>query len=193
MALIGISTPNFLLGILLILFFSVHSGLLPASGQADPFFTALRRFFSGEGLEPMRSSLEHLILPALALGMSVAAANVRVIRSAMLDVIRTDYIKFARAKGLPELHVLVRHAFRNTLIPTVTVLGLQLGYLLGGSFVIENVFAWPGIGRLVVQAIFWRDYPLVQAVVLVAAAMFITINLVVDITYHFIDPRIHYD
>jgi peptide/nickel transport system permease protein len=136
--------------------------------------------------------MRHLILPSIALGMSVAGANMRMIRSAMLDVIRTDYIRFAKAKGLPRLIVFVKHAFRNALIPTVTILGLQLGYLLGGTFVLENVFAWPGIGRLAVQAIFWRDYPLIQAVVLVAAILFVLINFMVDIIYRYVDPRIRY-
>jgi ABC-type dipeptide/oligopeptide/nickel transport system permease component len=192
-ALIGVSTPNFLLGILLILVFAVELSLLPASGQTDPLVPAALKALSGKGTASLVSSLRHLALPSVALGMSVAAANVRMIRSAMLDAIRTDYVRFARAKGLPEYLVLAKHAFRNALIPTVTVLGLQLGYLLGGSFVIENVFAWPGIGRLAVQAIFWRDYPLIQAVVLVAAVLFVTINLAVDIIYHYIDPRIRYD
>ncbi|MBW2057936.1 MAG: ABC transporter permease [Deltaproteobacteria bacterium] len=192
-AIIGVSTPNFLLGILLILVFSVELGILPASGQADPILTALGKLVTGRGSESLLKSLEHLILPGIALGMSVAGANVRMIRSAMLDVIRTDYVRFAKAKGLPGRIVFVKHAFRNALIPTVTILGIQLGQLLGGTFVLENVFAWPGIGRLAVQAIFWRDYPLVQTVVLVAAAMFVIINFLVDIIYHYIDPRIRYE
>ncbi len=192
-AMTGVSTPNFLLGILLILVFSVEFPLLPASGQADPLLLAVRKAVTGEGAAPLIRSLRHLALPSVALGMSVAAANVRMIRSAMLEAIRTEYVRFAKAKGLPRRLVLVKHAFRNALIPTVTVLGLQLGYLLGGSFVIENVFAWPGIGRLAVQSIFWRDYPLIQAIVLVSAVMFVSINLVVDVIYHYIDPRIRYD
>ncbi len=192
-ALTGVSMPNFLLGILLILIFAVEFQLLPSSGQTDPLVVAVSKALNGQGLDSLANSLRHLILPSVALGMSVAAANVRMIRSAMLDAIRTDYVRFARAKGLPERLVLAKHAFRNALIPTVTVLGLQLGYLLGGSFVIENVFAWPGIGRLAVQAIFWRDYPLIQAVVLVTAIMFVGINVAVDVIYHYIDPRIRYD
>ncbi|MBW2618716.1 MAG: ABC transporter permease [Deltaproteobacteria bacterium] len=192
-AITGISMPNFLLGILLILIFSVGLGILPASGQADPILVAVKKAITGQGLESLAKSLRHLILPSIALGLSVAGANVRMIRSAMLDVIRTDYIRFAKAKGLPGRVVFLKHAFRNALIPTVTILGLQLGYLLGGTFVLENVFAWPGIGRLAVQAIFWRDYPLIQAVVLVTAILFILINFVVDIIYHYVDPRIRYD
>ncbi|MCL5256981.1 MAG: ABC transporter permease [Chloroflexi bacterium] len=192
-ALIGISTPNFLLGIILILVFAVEFKVFPASGQADPLYVAIGKAVTGQGLGSLGDSLRHLVLPSVALGMAVAAANVRMIRSSMLDVIRTDYIRFAKAKGLPGRVVFAKHAFRNALIPTVTVLGLQLGQLLGGTFVIETVFAWPGIGRLAVQAIFWRDYPLIQAVVLVTAIMFVTINLLVDIIYHWIDPRIRYD
>jgi peptide/nickel transport system permease protein len=192
-AILGVSTPNFLLGILLILLFSVELDLLPASGQADPLLRAVRKAATGQGFEPLWDSLGHLILPGLALGLSVTGANVRIIRSTMLEVIRTDYVRFAKAKGLPNRVVFLKHAFRNALIPTVTVLGIQLGQLLGGTFVLENVFAWPGIGRLAVQAIFWRDYPLVQAVVLVAAVMFVLINFLVDIIYRYIDPRIRYD
>ena len=191
-AIIGVSTPNFLLGILLILAFSVEFNVLPASGRAEPIVAAFIKGLQGGGFESLGKSLRHLILPSIALGMSVAGANMRMVRSAMLDVIRTDYIRFAKAKGLPQLVVYVKHAFRNALIPTVTILGLQLGYLLGGTFVLENVFAWPGIGRLAVQAIFWRDFPLIQAVVLVAAVMFVLINFMVDIIYRYVDPRIRY-
>lgn len=193
LALIGVSTPNFLLGILLILLFAVEFPVLPAAGRGDPLLVGLRQAVTGQGTEALVRSLRYLALPSIALGLSVAAANVRIIRSAMLESIRTEYIRFAKAKGLPPVLVFVKHAFRNALIPTVTVLGLQLGYLLGGSFVIENVFAWPGIGRLAVQSIFWRDYPLIQGVVLVAAVLFVSINLVVDVVYHYIDPRIRYD
>ena len=166
---------------------------MPASGRAEPILTGVSRFLSGQGAADLLKSLRHLILPGVALGLSVAGANMRMIRSAMLEVIRTDYIRFAQAKGLPRQAVFIKHAFRNALIPTVTILGLQLGYLLGGTFVLENVFAWPGIGRLAVQAIFWRDYPLIQAIVLVAAIMFVLINLMVDIIYHWVDPRIRFD
>lgn len=192
-AVSGISTPNFLLGILLILLFAVEFPILPASGQGDPLITAIWKAITGHGLDSLWGSIRHLALPSVALGFTVAAANVRMIRSAMLDVIRTDYVRFAKAKGLPGRVVFAKHAFRNALIPTVTVLGIQLGSLLSGSFVMENVFAWPGIGRLAVQAIFWRDYPLIQAIVLVAAILFVSINFLMDIIYHWIDPRIRYD
>jgi peptide/nickel transport system permease protein len=120
------------------------------------------------------------------------AWNARLTRSAMLEVMRQDYVQFARAKGLPRRTVILRHALRNALIPTITIVGLQIGYLLSGSFVIENVFAWPGVGRLGVQAIFWRDYPLIQAVVLVTAVLFLLVNLVVDVCYRIADPRIRH-
>ena len=189
-ALAGISTPNFLLGILLSLLFSVQLSVLPPAGRGEPILVGLQKAITGEGFDALNDSVRHLALPSIALGLSVAAANVRMIRSAMIEALRTDYVRFAKAKGLPPRMVFLKHSFLNALIPTVTVLGLQLGYLLSGSFVIENVFAWPGIGRLAVQSIFWRDYPLIQAIVLVAAIMFVSINLLVDVTYHYIDPQI---
>lgn len=192
LAVAGVSTPNFLLGILLVLLFAVQMRLLPASGRGYPIIISIKKLIVGEGFEALFDSLRHLALPSIALGMSVAGANMRVIRSAMLESIRTEYVRFAKAKGLPARIVFAKHAFRNALIPTVTVLGLQVGYLLGGSFVIENVFGWPGIGRLAVRSIFWRDYPLIQTIVLVAAVLFVSINLLVDIVYKLIDPRIRY-
>jgi ABC-type dipeptide/oligopeptide/nickel transport system permease component len=122
--------------------------------------------------------------------VSVAAYNARIIRSAMVEVIRQDYIRSARAKGLPDRLIVRRHALRNALIPVVTVLGLQFGYLLSGAFVVENVFAWPGIGRFSVQVIAWRDYPVIQGIVMITAVIFLTINLLVDLLYVAIDPRI---
>ncbi len=189
-AISGISTPGFLLGILMVLFFSVQHNILPPAGRGEPLLSAIGMALRGEGIETLQNSLARLIMPSIALGLSVAAANVRTIRSAMIEVLRTDYVRYAKAKGLPPRLIFLKHAIRNALIPTVTVLGLQLGYLLSGSFVIENVFAWPGIGRLAIQSIFWRDYPLIQTIVLVAALLFVTINLLVDVTYHYIDPRI---
>lgn len=136
--------------------------------------------------------LRYILMPAASLAFAVIALNVRLIRSTMLEVIRQDYLQFARAKGVPERTVYLKHAFRNALIPTVTIVGLQLGNLLGGTYIIENVFAWPGIGRLAVQSIFWRDYPLIQANVLIAACLFVVLNILVDLTYRLIDPRIRY-
>jgi len=170
-ALFGLSMPVFWLGLMLMLLFSIKLGLFPAVG-ADSF--------------------KHLVLPAITLGANSTAIIARMTRSSMLEVIRLDYIRTARAKGLSEKLVISRHALKNALIPVVTVIGLQTGILLGGAVLTEIVFAWPGIGRLLVEAILSRDYPVVQGVVLVVATMFIFVNLVVDILYSYLDPRIRY-
>jgi ABC-type dipeptide/oligopeptide/nickel transport system permease component len=170
-ALFGLSMPHFWLGIMLILLFSVKLGWLPTSG---------------------RGTLLHLVMPALALGLSLMAMFARLTRSVMLEVLSLDYIRTARSKGLREVVVIGKHAFKNALIPIVTVAGMQFGFLLGGTVIIETVFAWPGVGRLVVQAIFNRDYPLVQAIVLVLAVIFVAVNLAVDMLYMILDPRISY-
>lgn len=135
----------------------------------------------------------HLILPAVTLSLGAAAMLARLTRSAMLEVLRQDYIKTAKAKGLAEPRVIFRHALRNALIPVVTMAGMQFGWLLGGTVVIESVFAWPGIGRLVVHAIFARDFPMVRSAVLIMAVSFALINLLVDLLYGFLDPRIRYE
>ena len=189
-AILGVSIPSFVLGILLILLFSVDLNLLPASGRGDFLPTAVGELIQSGNARSLSNSLRHLVLPAAALAVSVMAWNARLTRSAMLEVLRQDYVQFARAKGLPRHVVVIRHALRNAIIPTVTIVGLQLGYLLSGSFVIENVFAWPGVGRLAIQAIFWRDYPVIQAVVLVTGVLFLAINLVMDVLYRRLDPRI---
>jgi len=170
-ALFGLSMPHFWLGIMLILLFSVKLGWLPTSG---------------------RGGLSHLVMPALALGMSLMAMFARLTRSVMLEVLNQDYVRTARAKGLKERIVIGKHALKNALIPLVTVAGMQFGFLIGGTVIIETVFAWPGVGRLVVQAIFNRDYPLVQATVLVLAVLFVLVNLLVDLLYVYLDPQISY-
>lgn len=170
-ALFGLSMPHFWLGIMLILIFSVKLGWLPTSG---------------------RGGLDHLVMPAFALGLSLMAMFARLTRSVMLEVLSLDYIRTARAKGLREFMVIGKHALKNALIPLVTVAGMQFGFLIGGTVIIETVFAWPGVGRLVVQAIFNRDYPLVQAIVLILAVIFVAVNLLVDILYMYLDPRISY-
>jgi len=175
-SLIGLSFPGFWLGLILILIFSVKLKWLPVSGR-------------GHGLV---GELKSLILPALTLGIVYAATLTRLIRSSMLEVLGADYIRTARAKGLRDRVVLVRHALRNALIPVVTLAGLQIGFLLGGAVIIEVVFSWPGVGRLVVDAIGFRDYPLVQAAVTILAVILIAVNLLVDLLYAVIDPRIHY-
>lgn len=171
-ALAGLSMPVFWSGLMLILIFAVWLGWLPAVGTGG---------------------MAHLVLPAVTLGMSTAAIIARMSRSSMLEVLRSDYIRTARAKGLGEAAVVNRHAFRNALIPVITVVGLQMGTLLSGAVLTETVFAWPGIGRLLVEGILARDYPIVQASVLVVAMAFVMVNLMVDVLYAVVDPRIHYD
>ena len=168
-ALLGQSMPTFWLGIMLILIFSVQLSLLPSSGRGD---------------------LEHLVLPAFTLGLFTTARITRLTRSGMLEVLGQDYIRTARAKGVSERPVIWKHALKNASIPIVTIVGIELGTLLGGAVITETIFAWPGVGRLSVQAIFNRDYPVVQAAVFVLASTFVVVNLIVDIAYTYLDPRI---
>lgn len=192
LAVLGISIPSFLLGILLILFFSVRWRILPSSGYGGSLTSAFWTLVTEGDTGPIRESFRYLLLPGITLGVAVSAYNARIIRSTMVEVIRQDYVRYARAKGMSGWAVYIRHAFRNALIPVVTILGLQIGYLLSGAFVIENVFAWPGLGRFSVQALGWRDYPVVQGVVMITAIIFLSINLLVDVLYVLIDPRIRY-
>ncbi len=178
-ALLGLSVPGFYLGILLILLFSLRLGWLPPAGFV-PF------------MENPLDNLRHMVLPALSLGLILAAATVRITRSTMLEVLGRDYVRTARAKGLPEPKVRYRHALRNALIPIVTVVGLQFGTLLGGAVIIEQVFSLPGLGRFALEGINLRDYPVVQGAVLLIAVAFVVVNLVVDLLYSLIDPRIRY-
>lgn len=167
--LLGLSVPNFALGPVLILLFSIQLGWLPVSG---------------------REGLASLLLPAVTLGAALAAILTRMVRSSMIEELSSDYVRTARAKGLPESAVLFRHAFRNALIPIVTILGLQFGTLLAGTIVTESIFSWPGIGRLAVQAIAARDYPLLQGCILVIAFSYVLVNLVTDFIYVLADPRV---
>ena len=171
LALLGISVPIFWLGLMLILIFAVQLGWLPAQGRGGP---------------------ENFILPSLTLGAASAGIIARMIRSSMLEVLRQDYVRTARAKGLGERLVVLRHALKNAAIPAVTVIGLQFGFLLGGAVITETVFAWPGMGRLVVEAIKFRDYPVVQSGILLLALIFSLVNLIVDLLYAYLDPRIRY-
>jgi peptide/nickel transport system permease protein len=168
-ALLGQSMPTFWLGIMLILLFSVQFHLLPSSG---------------------RGTIEHLILPAVTLGLFTTARITRLTRSGMLEVLGQDYIRTARAKGVSNPPVVWKHALKNAAIPIVTIVGIELGTLLGGSVITETIFAWPGVGRLSVQAIANRDYPVVQAAVFLLATTFVVVNLLVDIIYTYLDPRI---
>jgi peptide/nickel transport system permease protein len=170
-AMLGQAIPPYWLGIMLILIFSVNLRWFPTSG---------------------RGTLRHLVLPAVTLGSVLMALVTRLVRSGMLDVLGEDYVRTARAKGLQERTVIVRHALRNILIPLVTVIGLQLGALFGGAVITESIFAWPGVGRLALQAISARDYPLVQASVLVISVIYVFLNLAVDLIYVYLDPRIRY-
>ena len=171
-SLLGVSLPNFVLGPILILLFSISLGLLPVSGR-DGFL--------------------NLILPAVTLGGALAAITTRMVRASMLEEIHQDYVRTARAKGLREPVVVLKHALRNGLIPVITILGLQMGTLLTGAIITETIFSWPGLGRLTIQAIYARDYPLVQGCFLTIALTYILINLVSDVLYSVADPRIRYD
>jgi ABC-type dipeptide/oligopeptide/nickel transport system permease component len=170
-ALLGQSMPTFWLGIMLILLCSVYLQLLPSSG---------------------RGTLEHLILPAVTLGLFTTARITRLTRSGMLEVLNQDYIRTARAKGVSDPPVVWKHALKNAAIPIVTIVGIELGTLLGGSVITETIFAWPGVGRLSVQAIYNRDYPVVQASVFLLATTFVLVNLLVDLVYTYLDPRIRF-
>jgi peptide/nickel transport system permease protein len=173
----GVSIPNFWLGIMLILLVSVRLGWLPASG-----FVPL--------VEDPVGNLKRMVMPALVLGTGLAAVLMRQTRNAMIEVLSADYVRTARAKGLAQGAVVVRHALRNGLIPVVTILGLQMGALMGGAVVTEQIFVLPGFGRLIVEAVFTRDYPVVQGVVLITASSYVLINLLVDVSYTVLNPRI---
>jgi peptide/nickel transport system permease protein len=168
-ALLGQSMPSFWLGLMLILIFSVNLGLFPSSGRGTP---------------------AHVVLPALTLGGFFMARLTRLVRSGLLDVLGQDYVRTARAKGLAETVVVARHAFKNAAIPIVTIVGLDIGTLLGGAVITETVFAWPGVGRLAIEAIAVRDFPVVQADVFFIALAFVVINLGVDVLYTWLDPRV---
>jgi peptide/nickel transport system permease protein len=174
---LGLGVPNFWLGILLILLFALVLGMLPPGGRIDPM--------QNPGL-----GLKSLILPSITLGLHMSAVFTRFVRTAMLEVLHEDYVRTARAKGLHERNVVVGHALRSALVPVVTVVGLQFGRLLGGAVVVESVFAWPGVGRLIIQAVEQRDYTVVSAALLWLVMVFVLINLITDITYAYLDPRI---
>ena len=198
-ALIGVSMPIFWLGIILIIIFSGTLHILPSGGRIDPLLqpAAITGFYLIDSLltgnmQAFADTLYHLILPTLALGMYSMAIIARMTRSSMLDTLGQDYIRTARAKGLTEGKTIRRHALRNALIPIVTVIGLQLGSLLGGAVLTETVFSWPGIGSYTVNCILKSDFPVVQGVVMLVAITFVIINLIVDVIYGFLDPRIKY-
>jgi ABC-type dipeptide/oligopeptide/nickel transport system permease component len=171
-SLMGISIPVFWLGLLLMYLFSIHLGMLPSAGK---------------------DGWKYFIMPTITLSVFSLAFITRITRSSLLETLHEDYVRTARAKGVQEMRVLLRHALRNALLPVVTVVGLRFGYMLGGAVITEVVFAWPGLGRLLISAVGGRDIPVVQAVLLVFAASFVLVNLCVDILYAFIDPRIRYE
>ncbi|WP_207480069.1 glutathione ABC transporter permease GsiC [Arenibaculum pallidiluteum] len=171
LAVSGISFPSFWLGLLLIDAFSVQLGWLPTGGYG---------------------TWQHFLMPSLTLGLGVAAVMARFTRSAFIDIAREDYVRTARAKGVPERFVIWKHTLRNALIPVITMVGLQFGFLLGGSIVVETVFSWPGLGRLLVDSVSYRDYPVIQAEILLFSLEFILINLAVDVLYAFANPEIRY-
>ena len=196
-SLIGTSMPGFWFGIMLILFFAVHLGWMPVSGRIDLDFEVPRvtgmylvdSLIHGR-LDAFLNALHHIIMPALTLGLAMAALLMRVTRATMTEVLQQDYILFAEAKGLSRARVLVRHALKNALVPTVTVAALETGYLLGGNTIVETVFGWPGLARVIVEGVFSRDYPLVQAGVLVIAVIYVVVNFAADVLYTMLNPRI---
>ncbi|PRR79029.1 Dipeptide transport system permease protein DppB [Clostridium liquoris] len=198
-SLIGVSMPIFWLGLMLIVLFSVKLHLLPVSGRItigmEPIHITglylIDSLVSGN-MAAFKDSLKHLILPSIALASYSTAIIARMTRSTMLEIIQQDYIRTARAKGLFEKTVILKHALRNALIPITTVIGLQLGSLLGGAVLTETVFSWPGVGSYTIDAILKSDYPVVQGAVMIFATVFVLVNLVVDLLYAYLDPRIKY-
>jgi len=180
-AVTGVSLPVFWTGIMLIIVFALQLRWFPSSGMSSPY---------GSGVADV---LWHLVLPAVTLGTASAAALARLTRSSVLEIIRQDYVRSARAKGLAERAVIARHVLKNAVNPIITVLGVQVGFLLGGAILTETVFSWPGLGSMMVRAIQARDYPLVQGGVLLIATTFVVVNLIVDLLYAVFDPRIRYD
>ncbi|MFZ5918030.1 MAG: nickel ABC transporter permease [Chloroflexota bacterium] len=177
LALLGISVPSFWMGIMLVLVFALKLGWLPSIGYVS-------------FIESPWEALKHLVLPSFAMGTALTGTFTRLVRSSLLEILAQDYVRTARAKGLMERVVILRHALKNAIIPVVTVVGMWFGFLLSGSVVIESIFSWPGVGQLLVNSILSRDYPVVQNVVLVVSVTFVLVNLLVDIAYTFFDPRI---
>ena len=191
-ALSGVAMPVFWLGMLGILLFALQLGWLPSFGRGEPLIDAAQAWIKYGDPYDFVDALKHLTLPAITLGAFSTALISRLVRSALLEVLGQDYIRTASAKGLRKLTIVARHGLPNALIPVVTVIGLQVGTLLGGAIIAETIFAWPGIGRLLIQAINQRDYPLVQGVVLLTAVVISLINLSVDLLYGAINPRVRY-
>lgn len=198
-ALLGVSLPGFWFGILLLMLFAVNLNLLPVAGRMSYAMSVgitpithlllIDTLLHGR-IDAFRNALAHIILPAITLGLPMTAILMRVTRTAMLEAMRADYITFAEAKGLSRTRVIFRHALKNALVPTVSVAAIETGSLLGGNMIVETVFGWPGLGRLVVESIFVRNYPLVQAAVLFYAVTYVLLNFIADILYTVLNPRV---
>lgn len=196
-SLLGVSMPGFWFGILLLLLFAVNLQMLPVSGRIDYAYQVepITRLLLVDTLlrgrpDAFVNALSHIIMPALTLGLPMTAILMRVTRASMLEVLAQDYVRFAEAKGISRRRILFRHALKNALIPTVTVAALETGTLLGGNMIVETVFGWPGLGRLVVESIFVRNYPLVQTAVLLYALTYVLLNFVADLLYTVLNPRV---
>lgn len=192
-ALIGVAAPNFWVGLILLSSVAANVSWVPVFGRGPGFFEALAALVTRFDIIPLFDSFRHLLLPSVAIGASIMALITRLTRSTLLEVLNLDYVRTARAKGVRYGRVVFVHALRNALVPVVTIIGVQFGALLGGAIVTEVVFAWPGIGRLIVDSISKRDFPVVQGSILLLAAVFVLANLVVDLSYGLINPRIRYE
>ncbi len=192
-ALVGISMPRFWVGLMLLIYLGLNFDFFPLFGRDASLFRGIFTFFTTFNPQEMIVGFRHLILPAISLGTAATALQTRLMRSSMLEVLRQDYVRTAKAKGLSDRVVIFKHALRNAMLPVVTIVGLQFGYLLGGAVVVESVFSWPGLARLIINAVSQRDFPIVQAGTLVVALTFAVINLAVDISYGFLNPKIRYD
>jgi len=199
LATLGLSIPDFLWGLLFIIFFGVFLNILPISGRIGSTYTleSITGFFLMDSLikfdfKGFYSSIQHIVLPALSLALPLTAIVIRVIKSSLLEVVEEDFILMARVKGLSERVVIFLHALRNALIPTTTIVGVQFGFLMGGTVLVEIIYSWPGIGKMAVTAIVARDLPLIQGIVIVLAFIFVFVNLIVDLLYTVMNPKIRY-
>ena len=200
-SIFGVSMPVFWLGLLLQIVFYAHLGWLPSGGRIDLGLGAPKSVTGfyivdsilARDMRRLLSSFKHLLMPSLSLALTMMAITARMSRSSLLEVLSSDYIRTARAKGLGEFRVICMHALKNAMIPTTTVVGAQLGWLLGGAFIVETIFSWPGIGTYGVQAILGLDFPVIMALTILLSLVYVAVNLVVDLVYLYLDPRIEYD
>ena len=192
-ALVGVSTPGFWLGLILLSHVALKVDFLPMFGRDGSIFGGLWVLFTQFRIDELLTGLRYVLLPAFSIGTGMMAIITRLTRSSLLEVLGKDYIRTARAKGLSNQIVILKHALRNALLPVITIIGIQFGAMLGGAVVTETVFAWPGVGRLVINAISQRDFPIIQGGVLMMAVIFTLVNLAVDLSYALVNPRIRYD